>query len=467
MLKNLRHRLAARLIAKKWPADRIPFLASSEITKKAALENLSILEDAPLSLLREIQYRNCLTLLDAIAIHNRFWRSYLADNNLEVKYFSRLDDLKNLSPIDKIFYRKKSPDDYLVSPYKNKSNQYFTSGSSGIPFQFFLDEQSDFWRYLAVLHGNKWAGAEKNDCFVRTYRPLHPDPVYQLANETSTFLTWSNIGDHYSLLEKISDKTRIVLYGFIEYFRMLMNRMPKDHSLNIRAIIITGETLNANERKQFESFFRTRVYISYSSREFGRIAQECRAQNGCHINAERFFIEITDDAGNPLPEGSSGKILITDTKNFVMPFIRFDIGDNGFMTSKSCACGRTLPRIFVENRNTDAVLLKTGERISPYKLYEAVERFNNRILRYQIVQEKPARFKLIIAPLDGFPENYAARIKSDFKKILGQTVKTGVIFTENDFVVKNGKQLPFVSLVSRSSKKKSRDSLLNRTKKLS
>lgn len=456
MFKDSRYKLAKWFITKKWQADHLSALTFSEITKRAALENLSVLEDAPLSFLREIQYRNCLNFLDTITTHNRFWKNYLSDNNLEAKSFNRIDDLKNLPVIDKIFYRRKSDNDYLVLPYKNLSKQYFTSGSSGIPFQFFLDEQSDFWRYLAVLRGNKWAGMKKDDFFVRTYRTMYPDPVYQLANETSIFLTWNNISDHYSILKKISNKNHILMYGFIEYFRMLTKNMPMDHSLNIRAIIITGETLNSNERRKFESFFNARVYASYSSREFGRIAQECQSKNGYHINAERFYIEIVDDSGNELPEGSSGKIVITDTKNFVMPFIRFDIGDNGSMTSEPCACGRTLPRIYVENRNTDNVLLKTGKFISPHRLYEAVNLFSRYILRYQIVQERLDEFSLIIAPLDGFPKNYIGKIKSEFNRILGLKAKIKIVLTENNFIVKNGKQLPFVSLIDRPQAKQRR-----------
>lgn len=67
---------------------------------------------------------------------------------------------------------------------------------------------------------------------------------------------------------------------------------------------------------------------------------------------------------------------------------------------------------------------------------------------YQIIQKEIDKFTLLIAPLLKFSSDEAENIKKELNRVLGYKVKTEILFTENNFVVKNGKQLPFVSLIN-------------------
>ena len=183
--------------------------------------------------------------------------------------------------------------------------------------------------------------------------------------------------------------------------------------------------------------------MSYSSREFGRIAQECEYQDGHHINAERFFVEVVGDTGHQLPEGQTGKILITDTRNLVMPFLRFDIGDTGYISTAPCHCGRTLPRLYVEDRSTDRVTLPDGKRMRPFALFAFLNRFDW-ILRYQIVQHDIERFTVFLSTTNNAPHGDLRKVAAGLGKILGDYARFGIRSTQ-DFTLKNGKQLTFIS----------------------
>ena len=64
-------------------------------------------------------------------------------------------------------------------------------------------------------------------------------------------------------------------------------------------------------------------------------------------------IEVTSN-------GTMGSIVLTNLENYVMPFIRYDLGDRILMPENDhCSCGRTLPVLGqVFGRNDDILEYK-------------------------------------------------------------------------------------------------------------
>ena len=60
------------------------------------------------------------------------------------------------------------------------------------------------------------------------------------------------------------------------------------------------------------------------------------------MQAENVLLEIIDAAGNPLPPGNVGRVVITVLHNLAMPLIRYEIGDYAAFGGE-CTCGRGLP----------------------------------------------------------------------------------------------------------------------------
>ena len=90
----------------------------------------------------------------------------------------------------------------------------------------------------------------------------------------------------------------------------------------------------------------------YSSEEVGNIAFQCE-EGRYHVQAENVLLEIIDSAGNPLPPGRVGRVVITVLHNLAMPLIRYEIGDYAAF-GEACLCGRGLPvleRIAGRQRN--------------------------------------------------------------------------------------------------------------------
>ena len=68
----------------------------------------------------------------------------------------------------------------------------------------------------------------------------------------------------------------------------------------------------------------------------------CGESWGVHLWDEVYGVDIVDDAGNSLPEGWQGQIVLYPKDN---PKLRLPIGDTAVLTTESCSCGSKAPRL--------------------------------------------------------------------------------------------------------------------------
>lgn len=86
------------------------------------------------------------------------------------------------------------------------------------------------------------------------------------------------------------------------------------------------------------------VFPHYGSREMGLAgAISCRERNGMHMRRD-VDIEIVDENGNALPDGTEGELVIT-THLEAMPLERYKTGDFTYIMPGNCPCGDSSVRI--------------------------------------------------------------------------------------------------------------------------
>ena len=72
-------------------------------------------------------------------------------------------------------------------------------------------------------------------------------------------------------------------------------------------------------------------------------------------------MEVVDPQTNePLPDGEAGKILVTNFSRYLMPLIRYDIGDMGRILTRKCSCGRTVKLMELLGRSDDTLIIGGG-----------------------------------------------------------------------------------------------------------
>jgi phenylacetate-CoA ligase len=171
------------------------------------------------------------------------------------------------------------------------------------------------------------------------------------------------------------------LSGVIDYCQSCGVRLA-----DLKAIITVGEALSPDIRARAEAFFDVKISDIYSSQEAGTIALQCPVSGLYHTMAENVIVEVVDSDGKAAGEGNSGRLLITDLRNFATPLVRYDIGDYAKM-GPPCPCGRGLPTLsHVLGRERNLIVMPDGSRNWPMMGYAKYRQIAP-IVQYQIVQE--------------------------------------------------------------------------------
>lgn len=85
--------------------------------------------------------------------------------------------------------------------------------------------------------------------------------------------------------------------------------------------------LNALGRKLNELMPNLDLYSTYASTEMATAFTEDLSQSGGVPQEEMIYTEIVDDAGNVLPDGEVGELVITNLGIEAMPLVRYKTGD--------------------------------------------------------------------------------------------------------------------------------------------
>jgi phenylacetate-CoA ligase len=187
--------------------------------------------------------------------------------------------------------------------------------------------------------------------------------------------------------------------------------------LGLRALCLHSEPVSADERAHFEAVFGCPVRTNYYCNEVWAIAAECE-HGRLHEFSDNVVLELLDENGEPVPDGTPGEVVVTGLSNYVQPFIRYRLGDVAVRSAgAACPCGRALPVLErIEGRSDDVFVHPDGRRIHPSKITVAAKSpcFAHpglQIFRdYQIAQTAPDRVVLrVVAGRDAAPFEACAK----------------------------------------------------------
>ncbi len=116
-------------------------------------------------------------------------------------------------------------------------------------------------------------------------------------------------------------------------------------SFPIRRALVSADACPEGVMTALEEALGSKLYPHYGSRECGLGgAVTCEAFEGMHLRENHIIPEIIDAAGNILPEGEYGELVITTIGLEAMPLIRYRTGDYTRILP-SCPCGGVTKRI--------------------------------------------------------------------------------------------------------------------------
>lgn len=86
----------------------------------------------------------------------------------------------------------------------------------------------------------------------------------------------------------------------------------------------------------------------------------CGKSMGIHLRSEEYGLDVVDEQGNALPEGSVGDMVLYPKSD---PSIRFRTRDRGRIDSSLCPCGSCIPRVtgIDSGKSSESNLSRLGE----------------------------------------------------------------------------------------------------------
>lgn len=364
--------------------------------------------------IKQYQWGSFRSLLKHAVETVPFYRDFLRGGGLSVSDFRGFDDLELLPALGKDDIHRHGIESFLSShpPFRRRYRDS-TSGTTGRPFAFYIDDRVIASRTARLIRENRWANWEPGTRYVRLWGPHKETLVKRLfwnvvmrRVEVSAFTLRSNADEVFGLLERLQPAI-IEAYTSAAVDLAILCEERGRRFPPPRSVIVSAETLIPAHRQLIESSLGGKVYNRYGSRELGNVAHECEL-GGFHINAESFWIE---EEVHPEIAGAKN-LLITFFDNYTMPLIRYRIGDLGALSAESCACGRGLPLLqAVEGRETDFFVLDGGEALSFLFFNHFFEQYGGLVDRYQVEQRARNRLVIRIVPTAEFSNDTSASVE--------------------------------------------------------
>jgi len=206
------------------------------------------------------------------------------------------------------------------------------------------------------------------------------------------------------------------LYYFSQYMKKNSMEFP------LSAIRCAGETIYSFQRSAIEHVFGARIFNFYSSREVPILAHEDSAHDGLYVQAENVFLEVLDDSGNPVFD-QEGEIVVTDLHNYVMPFIRYKIGDRGILSSTTGRSGRGLPLLkAVTGRSFEMINFPNGNTVGG-TFWTLILKSEKGIFRFQVIQKRVDLIQIKYCPDDEFKHESIEKITHRIRQYSGENLK--------------------------------------------
>lgn len=289
----------------------------------------------------------------------------------------------------------------LSFPIRAYSRLHQTSGSGGVPMRW-LDRNED-WSWWKNLWAAIYRAAGVNDADVFMF-PFSFGPFIGFWAAFESAVALGNLClpaggmTTKARLQFLLDNGATVLCCTPTY-ALRMAGVAAEEGINIeksavRALIVAGEPGGSVPavRERIEAAWGARVFDHAGMTEMGAYAFECaEAPGGLHINEAEFIAEVIDpQTQQPVPDGQSGELVLTNLGRIGMPLIRYRTGDLVRLLRGRCACGRWYARLEggILGRFDDMVMIR-GNNVFP-SVIEAILRRFHAIVEYRVEVDETA-----------------------------------------------------------------------------
>lgn len=167
-----------------------------------------------------------------------------------------------------------------------------------------------------------------------------------------------------------------------------------------QGVLSASEVLSPHTAAELEAAWGSAPFDVYAATETAGIASPCTYRNR-HVYEDLLIIEPVDQAGNPVPPGTTGaRLLVTVLFSRTLPLIRYEMSDTVRLGGRGCPCGRSFTLLGdIEGRLEDVLRLpgKAGSvNVHPIVFHHLLDEAGSE--GWQVIQE-PSGLRVLLAGL--------------------------------------------------------------------
>ncbi len=332
-----------------------------------------------------------------------------------------LEDIQKLPFTTKTDLRASYPFGLFAVPQKEIVEIHTSSGTTGKPtVSGYTREDLDIWAEV-MARGLSMMGINEDDIIQNTHGYglfTGGFGVHYGGQKIGATVVPISTGQTLRQIELMKDfRTSMLVftpsYGLhIAEVLEEMGLTPDD--LNLKAIGFGSESWTDEMRSMIEDKFKTPAYNIYGLTEImgPGVAMECSQKKGLHLYEDHFYPEIVDpDTLKPLPENTSGELVLTTLTRIGMPLIRFRTRDITKIHHETCGCGRTLVKMDKITGRSDDMLKIKGVSVFPSQIEKALLSIKGVEPNYQIILTRPGVIDQIEVKVEASPNIFFDNVK--------------------------------------------------------
>ena len=334
-----------------------------------------------------------------------------------------------------------------------------TSGSTGTPLTLARDRRS---LLAMVAYSERERAVEARLCgrrygyaLAQVYNPFGNVKRVQDSLGRTSFRPFRPRLHRFSIADPLAVTAAgiarvrpLALHGYGTYLELLFRaRAAGQVSFPLpRVVFYAGDRLSPDGRRLIEETFGVRVLSRYAAAEAIRIGHFCELGRGFHLHEDLCHVSVVGRDGRPVTPGEVGEVVVTDLINRASVLINYRLGDLAALSDEPCPCGRTSRLLTdLEGRTSDIVRLADGTLVHPVLIEGRVRKNGPGVLRFQLVQEAPDRFRLKIVTADDAAFD---RASTDVVGALSELLRGAAVAVERHAELSAGGSGKFRSIVT-------------------
>lgn len=302
----------------------------------------------------------------------------------------------------------------------------YTGGSYGEPLRVPYSKMRNLVRTATFRFYNEMGGYSLGDPFLLIRAKKRAAIMKYVRNETIFIpndISENKMKEFVATLS--SNKVKLILgYPSVIYeLALYLQKNPSERKkLKVTSLISASEPLEDYKRKIIHDTMQVSFVDRYSNEEVGLIAQQEVFGQEYFVNKFGVYVEVVNaETNQPVKEGETGKVVVTDIYNDLLPIVRYDTGD--LATVHKYKDGQLLSIKGVEGRVTEQIIATNGNPISPLMLgpyvYKPLSEAGH-VFQYQFAQTGATTYELRLKAKEGqLPDALLNKMQMGLLSVLG------------------------------------------------